>query len=100
MALALSPVAAQTKRSEVVVVQTIETGGEVRVVIAYGSDKTEVVTFKDYFSKDASQKGPGAGAVGYQKVFAKLYQEGYSVKSTFATGGGITSTLVFVREKE
>lgn len=34
-----------------------------------------------------------------QQVFAKLYKEGYSLKSTFGGGQGFTSTLVFVKEK-
>lgn len=34
-----------------------------------------------------------------QRVFAKLYQQGYTLKSTFGAGQGFTSTLVFVKGK-
>ena len=98
-ALALSPVAAQTTTPEVIVVQTYYSGGGVNVVIASGGEKVEVVTFDDYFGKKDPQKGLGAAAAGYQQVFAKLYQQGYVLKSTFSPGAGTVSTLVFVKEK-
>lgn len=33
----------------------------------------------------------------YQKLIAKLYQEGYALKSTFSSGTSEFTTLVFVK---
>jgi hypothetical protein len=94
---ALSPVAAQTTTPEVIVVQTYYTGtNKIEVVVASGGEKLEASSFNCFEKKDDRQ---GAGAAGYQQVFAKLYQQGYALKSTFSPGNGAVSTLVFVKEK-
>ncbi len=45
-------------------------------------------------------KGDGAEEAQFcQRIIAKLYQEGYTLKSTFGAGTTTTGTLVFTKEK-
>ncbi|MGI4822688.1 MAG: hypothetical protein ACRYFV_15875 [Janthinobacterium lividum] len=95
VALASSPVMAQTVLPGVVVVRVNENNAKkVRVVVAYGNGKTEVTIV------EASNSVEGGNAVveGYQQVFQKLYQQGYSLKTSF-TDGQYSYEHTFVFEK-
>ncbi len=96
VALASSPVIAQTAGPQVVVVRVNDGGGlGSHLVIVRGEGKSEVVDFP----LGLSVKSLTTSGEAMQQVFAKLYQEGYALKSTFGGGQGYTSTLVFVKEK-
>jgi hypothetical protein len=92
MALTSQPVMAQTGGPEVVVVQVSFGVGAGQILISRGEGKTEAVAVK----KDKNQAFESEA---YQQVIAKLYQEGYTIKSTFSDGVRNQSTLVFVKEK-
>jgi hypothetical protein len=94
VALASSPVKAQTIKPEVIVVQVYSTGiGTGHVAVTRGEDKTEDIEFKVTSAKQHT------AAETYQRVFAQLVQEGYSLKSTIAPGEGGTVTLVFEKRQ-
>ena len=89
VALASQPVKAQTSKPEIVVVQVYTTGiGVGHVAITRGQDQTEDVEFKVTSAKQH------IAAEAYQRVFAQLAREGYSLKSTFSPGDAPV-TLVF-----
>lgn len=92
VALASQPVVAQTSGPEVVVVRVFDAGINVHLAINRGKGKTELVTF----SSGANDKHLAEAAEGYQQALFKLYQEGYTLKSTFTTSDRL-STLVFVK---
>lgn len=93
VALASQPVLAQTGGTEVVVVRVVDTGG--RFVIGRPGGKTEEVSFNSSYSS----KGLAESAVQLQQAVASLYQQGYTLKSTFTGASGSVSTLIFVKEK-
>ena len=62
------------------------------MLVSRGEGKTEAIAVK----KD---KNLGFETEAYQQVIAKLYQEGYAIKSTFSDGVRNQSTLVFIKEK-
>ncbi|GAA4498486.1 hypothetical protein GCM10023172_15590 [Hymenobacter ginsengisoli] len=94
LALASSPVAAQTSGPEVTTV-SIYNGLDMQIVITRGEGKSEVIVV----SYKESRKNPTVREEACQKVFAKLYQEGYTLKGTY--GGGynshIENTLLFIK---
>ena len=91
VALASQPVMAQTGGPEVVVARFYYGGtGKLHVAIARGTANPEIQELKGSDPEETQF---------CQKVIAKLYQEGYSLKSTFGPGTGYASTLVFVKEK-
>jgi hypothetical protein len=92
MALASQPVMAQTAGAEVIVVRVYDAGGNVELAISRGKGQVEMIKF----SSGVRDKHLQEAAEGYQQVLAKLYQEGYSLKSTFTTAENL-STLVFVK---
>jgi hypothetical protein len=92
VALASSPAMAQTGGAQVVVVQVSFWASAGQILISRGEDKTEVISVK----KDKNQ---GFATEACQKVIAKLYQEGYAIKSTFSDGVSNESILVFIKEK-
>jgi hypothetical protein len=60
------------------------------VTIAYDGGKTE----------EQEVKGDEATETSFaQQVIAKLYQQGYSIRGSFAPGFPSTNMLVFVKEK-
>jgi hypothetical protein len=94
VALASQPARAQTGGAEIVVMQVRENGyGNVRVVLAYPGGKTEEQEFKAGFTNKAQDES----ASEYQKLITKLYQQGYTLKSTFGPGNGALHTLIFVK---
>jgi hypothetical protein len=97
MALASSPVMAQTGGPDVVVMTVKALGvNKVRVVLAYNGGKTEEQIVKNIVGNDQAQDEATSE---YQRIIAKLYQQGYSIKSTFSQGYGDrdTSALIFVK---
>ncbi|MGI4872468.1 MAG: hypothetical protein ACRYFX_14980 [Janthinobacterium lividum] len=91
VALASSPVKAQTGGAEVVVVHFYHNGTpRLYAAIARGDSAPQVV----------DMKGDGAEEATFcQRILAKLYQEGYSLRSTFGGSSSLTGTLVFTKEK-
>jgi hypothetical protein len=97
LALASQPVMAQTGGADVVVMTVKALGvNRVRVVLAYNGGKTEAQIVKNIATTDEAQDEATSE---YQRIIAKLYQQGYSLKSTFSQGYGDrdTSTLIFVK---
>ncbi len=83
---------AQAGGAQVVVMQVYYTGlGAGHVMITRGPGKPEIT---DFAGRDFEQNGAAV-----QAAIAKLYQEGYVLKSTFSPGAGPSSTLVFTKEK-
>jgi hypothetical protein len=91
LVLASSPVAAQASGSEVVTVHIIE-AGDLQIIITSGDEKSEVIVLKEKESRTSLTLREEA----CQRIFARLYQEGYTLKGTY--GGEynyhIESTLV------
>lgn len=95
LALAAQPVLAQTGGADVVVVKVFEDSGNamLRIAISRGEGKTEVTELKGGgFGKHI---GPSAEAC--QRIVRQLYQEGYTLKSTFGGDKGDMSTLIFIK---
>jgi hypothetical protein len=92
VALASQPVMAQTGGPDVVVVRVYDAGANVELAISRGNGQVEMIKF----NSGVSDKHLKEAAEGYQQALAKLYQEGYSLKSTFTTSENL-STLVFVK---
>ncbi|RZK32819.1 MAG: hypothetical protein EOO63_00075 [Hymenobacter sp.] len=96
VALASQPVIAQTGAADVVVVRVNDGAGSTgHLLIVRGEGKREDVEF----SAGVSPNHLGTSGEVMQRVFAKLYQEGYTLKSTFGGSQGYVSTLIFVKEK-
>ena len=64
------------------------------MVLAYSGGKTEEQLVKNMSNSDKAQDEATAA---YQRIIANLYQQGYSLKSTFSEFQGSFSTLVFVK---
>jgi hypothetical protein len=96
LTLGLHPIASDAANPDIVVVRIHESETMVRVVISHGEGKDEVVEFPT----GALEKRLTASANGYHKMLSKLYQEGYSLKSTFSASGiNVTSTtLIFAKD--
>jgi hypothetical protein len=92
LALSSAPVKAQTAGPQVIVVQVyftaLNTG---HLTITRGEGQIENIEFKSTHSRQTNE------AETYQRVFNKLYQEGYLLKSTFGPGAGTLSTLIFAK---
>jgi threonine dehydrogenase-like Zn-dependent dehydrogenase len=93
VALASQPVMAQTGGADVVIVKVHEVAGTLRIAISHGEGKTEVIEAVG----GASKTGIVTSSESLHKVIAGLYQQGYSLKSTFDGNQGVLSTLVFVK---
>jgi hypothetical protein len=90
VAMASSPVLAQTSTSEVAIVQLYFTGintGHLSLTRTTGT--TEAAQFK---TSNTHQEEAAA----YQRVFTQLYQEGYSLKSTITRAEDV-ATWIFVK---
>ena len=95
VALASQPVMAQTSGADVIVVRLIDGGIASQLIIVRGPGKNERI---DLVSSTNTKGLISSGEV-IQQAIEKLYQEGYSLKSTFSGYGGYGSTLIFVKEK-
>lgn len=87
---------AQNSGPEVVVVRVYDNvgAGQLRLAITHADGKSESV---DMPGGGASDKKLMESSQSFQHLFAKLYQEGYTLKSTFSGTEGTTATLVFVK---
>jgi hypothetical protein len=99
LALALQPVKAQTGGSDVVVVRVDEgSSKKVQFIIAYGNASAELTEIeldaKSYEQRDKSI------LEAYQRVFQKLYKEGYRLKNTFTSGQYNREHSFFFEKKE
>ncbi|MGI4865574.1 MAG: hypothetical protein ACRYFZ_16755 [Janthinobacterium lividum] len=94
VALASSPVRAQTSKPDVVVVRVSDTGSVGRLVIVREGGKTEEV---EEFASGVNMKGLSLSGTLMQQVFGKLYAEGYTLKGTFGGSQGYVATLVFAK---
>ncbi|AMR28939.1 hypothetical protein A0257_18755 [Hymenobacter psoromatis] len=81
--------------ADIVVVRIVE-GRSVTAIITRGDGKSEKVEF----DRGASDENLTQSSEGYYKLFHQLYQEGYSLQSTFSTSNNLGSgfiTLLFVK---
>jgi hypothetical protein len=90
LALGCSPVMAQTSKLAIVVARLYDSGASVQLVITYGPGKTGKLVFKSGGSEARLTEA-------YQQMIAKLYQQGYTLKSTFSNGNSGIGTLIFVK---
>jgi hypothetical protein len=96
IALASQPVMAQTGGPDVLVVRVTEGIRRVNVSITTPDGKSEQLQFEN----GAIGERLDNSGQGYQKVFARLYQQGYRLQSTFsaeAAQSDVRTTLVFVK---
>lgn len=96
LALAFSPAMAQTGAPDVVIVRTTDSYESLRIVVTHGEGKTEVL---ELARKDLKQS-PNGQEEALQKVFAKLYQEGYQLRGTGGGGYNYTIRNTFVLTKD
>jgi hypothetical protein len=85
---------AQTIRPSVVVVQLYNTGlNTEHIAVTRGAGRTEDIEFKNSGPDDHKV------AEAYQRELAKLFAEGYTLKSTFSLGTLSTVTLIFEQRR-
>lgn len=96
-ALAAAPARAQAVGSapELAVVRIFDNGLAVNAMITRGEGQNEKVEF----ASGGFDKRLQASGEGYYKLFQKLYQEGYTLQSTFATGHNSLTTLLFIKSQ-
>jgi len=88
---------AQTSGADVVVMTIKSVAlGKTRVVLGYSGGKTEEQILKNVLVSD---KGQDEGTSQYQAIIARLYQQGYSLKSTFSQDEGRFTSVVFVKDQ-
>jgi hypothetical protein len=95
MALASQPAMAQTGGADVVVVRLADGTSASQLIIVRGPGKNEQIDLLT----STNTKGLISSGEAIQQAIAKLYQEGYSLKSSISGYQGSVSTLVFVKEK-
>ena len=95
LALSSSPVRAQTGGSDVVVVRLVDGLPSSQLVIVRGPGQNEQLELP---AGIGTKNLISSGEV-LQQAVAKLYQEGYTLKSTFSSKGGSAATLIFTKEK-
>ncbi|MET4073429.1 hypothetical protein [Hymenobacter sp. UYCo722] len=96
LALLATPVKASAGDPDIVLVRVYENYTSVSMSITRGPGKSEYLEFIN----GISEKRLPASGEGYYKALFKLYQEGYSLQSTFTTQistGSSLTTLVLVK---
>ncbi|MBO2010886.1 hypothetical protein [Hymenobacter negativus] len=96
LALSVHPVKAQATNPEIAVVRVYEYETWVELVIVRGPDQSEILKF----DSGTTEKSLTKSGKGYYNALFKLYQEGYSLQSTFTatpTAAGSFTTLLFVK---
>ena len=92
-----SPLRVQADPPEIIVVRIYE-GGKTTIIITRGEGKSEKVEIEN----GQSDKKLVQASEGYYKIFERLYQEGYTLQSTFSSvyspSIGFT-TLLFVKAR-
>ena len=101
VALASSPVLAQTGGADVVVVRVAEYNTHTHLTVERAGQEPEEIEF-DWDGRIG--KKPGRASKGYLDALSKLYQQGYQVQATipgaaFTNGGTTYTTLVFTKGK-
>jgi len=97
VAVVCLPVRAQGVGPEVVTLKVRESVyHSLQLIVSRSAGPPEVLNFS---AREMKQDGAQEAAT--QQVLAKLYREGYAVKSTYGGGDrfGNTNTLILVREK-
>ncbi|TFZ68864.1 hypothetical protein E4631_02045 [Hymenobacter sp. UV11] len=79
--------------ADIVVVRILEFNGNTTAIITRGEGKSEKVEFASGYS----DKKQIQGGEEYYKFLQRLYQEGYTLQSSFSPGTGGTVTLLFVK---
>lgn len=90
-----SPLRAAVSPPDIIIVRIYE-GRKTTIIITRGEGKSEKVEVENGFT----DKKLTQASEGYYKVFERLYQEGYTVQSTFSTVYDATSgftTVLFVK---
>jgi hypothetical protein len=75
-----APLQAAVAPPEIVVVRVYEGIGKVTIIITRGEGKSEKVEF----DRGTSDKNLIQSSEGYYRVFQQLYQQGYTLQSTFS----------------
>ena len=88
-----SPLRALAGPPAIVLVRILDNGPSIKVIITRGEGKSEQVEFDG----GPSDKKLPLASEGYYKVIHKLYQEGYTLQSTFNSTQGAYTTLLFVK---
>ena len=96
MALACLPARAQVVGPEVVTLKVRESHNNLQLIVSRSAGLPEVLK---YSAREMKEDGVQEAAT--LQVLAKLYREGYVVKSTYGEGDrfGNTNTPILVREK-
>lgn len=76
-----TPLRAAVAPPEIVVVRVYEATDKVMLIITRGEGKSEKVEF----DRGNSDKNLVQSSEGYYRVFQQLYQQGYTLQSTFST---------------
>jgi hypothetical protein len=92
LALASQPVMAQAGGADVVLVKISDNGLSLHIETVRGTGKPELL---DLTGKEYRETGAATGAA--QRVIAKLCQEGYILKGTYAGQHSYFSTLIFIK---
>jgi hypothetical protein len=96
VALASSPVRAQVAGAQVAIVRITEYPGTVYVSMTKAEGKSE----QWKFDSGSTGKRLDDSGLGYYKLLADLYQQGYRLQSTFSSGVAVDvgrTTLVLVK---
>lgn len=91
-----SPLRAQADPPDIVVVRILDNGLSIKAIITRGEGKSEKVEF----DAGSSDKKLPLASEGYYKLIHQLYQEGYTLQSTFDSSQGVYTTLLFVRAQQ
>lgn len=100
LALGSTPVWAQTT-PEVVVVRVVEDISEIRLMVARNGGPENLIKLR----AGDNEKDMRSASMGVQKIVQQLYQEGYTLQSTFGGGNAgsgasqySASTLIFIKK--
>jgi hypothetical protein len=95
LALLATPMVSYAADPVVLVVRVYDSGSRVHLVISGVNEKSET----HEFDSGTNNKSLAAAGREYQKLLTRIYQDGYSLKSTFSTtvDAGNVTTLIFVK---
>ncbi len=88
-----APLRALAGPPDIVVVRILDNGVSINAVITRGEGKSEKIAF----DSGGNDKRLTEASEGYYKLFNQLYQEGYTLQSTFSDHG--LTTLLFVKNQ-
>jgi hypothetical protein len=93
LALAFAPLRAQTGEPAIVVVKVAEYQNTTQIVVVHADGKSEAMDLEGGGGPNAMTQS----ARRVQQVLARLYAQGYVLKSTFTGDHGSISTLVLLK---